>query len=511
MRDPGGIVTYLLGLNAIAFITWVISHGGSPESRATISDLIFLPTGLASTLLAWRASRHSSISTATRRAWTLLAAAFAALWAGDVLFAYYELVLKTTPFPSVADAGYLLFYPLVLTGLSSFPAAPQSPQERTTFWLDTITVLLGGWMVVWYVVLGPTTVGSDAPLLEKALSAGYPIGDLVLIFGIATVILRRPEAASRGPLVVFAVALAFFLIADLSYGYLAPLDRYASGDWPDAIWILAQFGFVLSAQYQHWRASHEPTAPPALSIDPHHVSSLPYGAIALGYLLLIFSTRNMASYPFGGLVFGAVAITAVVLTRQLLLLRELRSLAVTDGLTSLPTRQHFTALAAREFARTIRYGRSLAAMLIDVDGFKSINDRYGHAVGDEVLRVVARRMRETLRQIDMLGRYGGDEFVVVLPETTEDGAVSAAQRLVAAVAASQVMVRGERVPITVSAGVAIAKDAADLPGLLHHADEALYRAKAAGRDRVVAFSAGHSPDVPPPTPPSGPPARFHPA
>jgi diguanylate cyclase (GGDEF)-like protein len=111
----------------------------------------------------------------------------------------------------------------------------------------------------------------------------------------------------------------------------------------------------------------------------------------------------------------------------------------------------------------------------------------------------------------MLGRYGGDEFVVVLPETTEDGAVSAAQRLVAAVAASQVTVRGERVPITVSAGVAIAKDAADLPGLLHHADEALYRAKAAGRDRVVAFSTGHSPDVPPPTPPSGPPARFHPA
>lgn len=412
---------------------------------------------------------------------------------GDVLFAYYELVLKTSPFPSAADAGYLLFYPLVLAGLSAFPAAPQSGQERVTFWLDTTTVLLGGWMVVWYVVLGPTTVGSDAPLLEKALSAGYPIGDLVLIFGIATVILRRPEEASRGPLVIFAFALASFLIADLSYGYLQPLDRYASGDWPDAIWILAQFGFVLSAQYQHWRASHEPAAPPTLSIDPHHVSSLPYGAIALGYVLLIFSARNMASYPLGGLVFGAVAITAVVLTRQLLLLRELRSLAVTDGLTGLPTRQHFTALASREFARTMRYGRSLAALLIDVDGFKSINDRYGHAVGDEVLRIVARRMRETFRQIDMLGRYGGDEFVAVLPESNEDGAVSAAQRLVAVVAGSQVTVRGERVPVTVSAGVAIAKGAPDLSGLFHHADEALYRAKAAGRDRVVAFSAEHAP------------------
>lgn len=90
-------------------------------------------------------------------------------------------------------------------------------------------------MVVWYVVLGPTTVGSDAPLLKKALSAGSPIGDLVLIFGIATVILRHPEEGSRGQLVIFAFALTLFLIADLSYGYLKPLDRYANEDWPDAI------------------------------------------------------------------------------------------------------------------------------------------------------------------------------------------------------------------------------------------------------------------------------------
>jgi diguanylate cyclase (GGDEF)-like protein len=403
----------------------------------------------------------------------LLAAAFAATWAGDALFAYHELVLRTSPFPSAADAGCLLFYPLVLAGLSAFPAAPQSRPERTTFWLDTMAVLLGGWMLVWYVVLGPTTVGSEAPLFEKALSAAYPIGDLVLIFGIAA----------------------------------APLDRYASGDWPDAFWILAQFGFVASAQYQCWRATHGVVAVPTPAADLHHVSPLPYGAIGLGYLVLVIAARDTAPYPLGGMVFGAVAITAVVVTRQLLLLRELRSLAATDGLTGLPTRQYFTGMAEREFARAVRYGRSLAALLIDVDGFKNINDQHGHAVGDEVLRVVARRMRDTFRLIDVLGRYGGDEFVAILPESTEDGAVSAAQRLVSAVAPSQVTGQGQRVPVTVSAGVAVAKGAADLPTLLRHADEALYRAKAAGRDQVVAFSAGH-----PLSPPSsGPPTRFHPA
>jgi diguanylate cyclase (GGDEF)-like protein len=362
-------------------------------------------------------------------------------------------------------------------------------------------------MLVWYVVLGPTTVGSEAPLFEKALSAAYPIGDLVLIFGIAAVMLRRPQEGSRGSLVIFAAALALFLIADLSYGYLAPLDRYASGDWPDAFWILAQFGFVASAQYQCWRATHGVVAVPTPAADLHHVSPLPYGAIGLGYLVLVIAARDTAPYPLGGMVFGAVAITAVVVTRQLLLLRELRSLAATDGLTGLPTRQYFTGMAEREFARAVRYGRSLAALLIDVDGFKNINDQHGHAVGDEVLRVVARRMRDTFRLIDVLGRYGGDEFVAILPESTEDGAVSAAQRLVSAVAASQVTGQGQRVPVTVSAGVAVAKGAADLPTLLRHADEALYRAKAAGRDQVVAFSAGH-----PLSPPSsGPPTRFHPA
>jgi diguanylate cyclase (GGDEF)-like protein len=487
-RDPGGIITYLLGLNTIVFVLWVLVHAGPPSFRAAVSDLVFIPTGVASVGLAWRAAKHPLLSPATRRAWILLGVAFAATLIGDALWAYYEVGLNASPFPSLADAGYLLFYPLVLAGLSAFPAAPQSRQERTTFWLDAATVLLGGWMVVWYIVLGPTAVGSEAPALEKVLSAAYPIGDLVLIFGIAAVMLQRPEEGSRGALATLAAALGLFLVADLSFGYLSFLDAYESGDWPDALWMIAQFGFAVSAQYQHWSGSRGDAAAHTPPVDPHRVSSLPYGAIGLGYVLLIVAARSASIYPLGGMLFGAVAITAVVVTRQLLLLRELRAIAVTDGLTGLPTRQHFTQLAGREFARAVRYGRPLSAMLIDVDGFKSINDRFGHPVGDEVLRLVARRMRETFRETDILGRYGGDEFVVMLPESAERAAQAAAERLVRAVAGSTVLARGEGVPVTVSAGVAAAEGCPDVTTLLRHADDALYRAKRAGRDQVSAFS-----------------------
>lgn len=501
-RDPGGTITYLLGLNAIVFVLWVLIRWGPSSFRTAISDLVFIPTGVAAVGLAWRAARFSLLSAATRRAWMLLAAAFAATLIGDILWAYYEVGLGVAPFPSLADAAYLLFYPLILAGLSAFPAAPQSRLERTTFWLDVTTVLLGGWMAVWYVVLGPTAVGSDAPRLETVLSAAYPIGDLVLIFGIAAVMLRRPEEGSRGALAILAVGLGLFLVADLSFGYLSLLDGYESGDWPDAVWMLAQFGFSVSAQYQYWRGGRGRTAVHSPPADPHRVSSLPYGAIGLGYVLLIVAARNASVYPLGGLLFGAVAITAVVVTRQLLLLRQLRAIAVTDGLTGLPTRQHFSEVAGREFARATRYQRSLSAILLDIDGFKHINDRHGHAVGDEALRLVARQMRETFREIDVLGRYGGDEFVVLLPESTEGGALSAAQRLVRAVAESVVMAQGGRVPITFSAGAANAEGCPDLPGLLRRADEALYRAKDAGRDRVVAFSSDQ---------PGLPPSRLHPA
>ncbi|NJC72602.1 diguanylate cyclase [Planosporangium thailandense] len=165
------------------------------------------------------------------------------------------------------------------------------------------------------------------------------------------------------------------------------------------------------------------------------------------------------------------------------LFSRVRELATTDELTGVPNRRHFYALAGTLVAAARRNGRALGAIMLDVDSFKKINDTYGHAVGDDVIREVAHRVATTVRSCDVLGRYGGEEFAAVLPDLDDD--VDLAERVRAAVAASPVPTRGGPVPVTVSVGLArLTPVDDDLDQLLARADLALYRAKQAGRNRV---------------------------
>ncbi len=154
----------------------------------------------------------------------------------------------------------------------------------------------------------------------------------------------------------------------------------------------------------------------------------------------------------------------------------MRELAVRDELTGAYNRRFLMETMAREHARAGRLGGSFAVCLIDVDHFKTVNDTLGHPAGDEVLKVVAAVAARGLRATDVFGRFGGEEFLVVLPDTDRAGALLAAERIRAAVAAET--------QVTVTIGVAeSAKD--DVAAVLARADKALYRGKAAGRNRVV--------------------------
>ena len=138
-----------------------------------------------------------------------------------------------------------------------------------------------------------------------------------------------------------------------------------------------------------------------------------------------------------------------------------------------------------------RYGGQFALLMLDLDGFKDINDRHGHPAGDLYLRKIAETVREQLRDADLPCRYGGDEFCVLLPETELSGAQVIAERIRDAVAARSIGTEGESLHTTISVGVAAFPDhdSGELKGLLRNADEALYRAKRAGRNCVVPFAA----------------------
>lgn len=165
--------------------------------------------------------------------------------------------------------------------------------------------------------------------------------------------------------------------------------------------------------------------------------------------------------------------------------QALRELATLDSLTGAFNRRHFFEVARSSVALAERHGSTTCAAMIDVDHFKEVNDRHGHAVGDEVLAMVGRICRLESRETDIVARYGGEEFALLLPETNLETASAVVERIRKVLAAVFVATPNGPVGVTVSAGVAQRRSEEPLDSLLRRADAALYEAKRAGRDRVV--------------------------
>jgi len=165
---------------------------------------------------------------------------------------------------------------------------------------------------------------------------------------------------------------------------------------------------------------------------------------------------------------------------------ELRALATTDGLTGAYNRRHFMYEASTEVPRAKRYGHPLSVLMIDLDFFKKVNDAFGHAGGDEVLRRFVSAVGEVLRGPDVLGRIGGEEFALILPETDLQGAIALAERIRADIQDLNIRWDKRTIKVTASIGVAmLQKDDGDIHAIMAKADKALYTAKAEGRNRVM--------------------------
>ena len=167
-------------------------------------------------------------------------------------------------------------------------------------------------------------------------------------------------------------------------------------------------------------------------------------------------------------------------------LAKLEKLATTDSLTGVANRHHLLTIGKREFSRACRYTRPFSVLMLDIDHFKTINDTYGHAAGDEALKAMAKAAVNSLRQVDFFGRFGGEEFVAFLPETNIRAAVEVAERIRRTIARISLSVPDGVAYVTVSIGVATYRRGdRTLDAILKRADDALYAAKNQGRDRVV--------------------------
>lgn len=171
------------------------------------------------------------------------------------------------------------------------------------------------------------------------------------------------------------------------------------------------------------------------------------------------------------------------------LYNQMQYLAVTDTLTGVYNRRGLFDRGQQEISRSLRSSRPLAAIMLDIDHFKQINDTFSHVVGDEVLRILTKLCQDNLRSLDIIGRYGGEEFAIVLPETDTASAQLVAERLRQCVAETPVFTQNGVVNFTISVGVASMTDGiSTMAVLLDRADTAMYQAKETGRNRVCTVS-----------------------
>jgi diguanylate cyclase (GGDEF)-like protein len=175
--------------------------------------------------------------------------------------------------------------------------------------------------------------------------------------------------------------------------------------------------------------------------------------------------------------------------QKVMLYEMVQQLAIMDGLTDIFVRRYFLERCQHELRRSIKHKLDLACLMVDIDFFKDCNDKYGHLVGDVVLRQIADIIKANIREVDFAGRYGGEEFCVALPDTAKAGAVHVAQRLRSSVEHCAFKAYDEEIKATVSVGVAVfPEDASDLNQLIDYADRAMYKAKAEGRNKVCVWS-----------------------
>jgi diguanylate cyclase (GGDEF)-like protein/PAS domain S-box-containing protein len=321
LGDWGGKLTAAFGAFLIFHVAYVLFHLGSADAQSLTSNIITLIIYAGPCIAAWRASRHPNLSTRARRAWRLIALADFAFIVGTIIWMYLENYLGEQPFPSWADAGYLAFYPLMFAGLLSMVEKFRSGEERWSFVLDASIVLIGGSMVVWYFLIRPMSAAADDDTLKTVLSIAYPVGDLVLLLGICSLLLRRAANVSRVPVNFLMIGMLFNFAADFAFSYLSLKGTYATGDPVDALFTLACFPVMLAAHSQYVLASRSGVVCMPRNEPTTRNFWVPYLAVAVAYLVLLAVVHETNSMLLDLVIGVAGLVTGLVIIRQFMFLR----------------------------------------------------------------------------------------------------------------------------------------------------------------------------------------------
>ena len=412
--------------------------------------------------------------------WVVLAAGLLFVTAGDLVYALYDRVLHAaTPFPSLADAAYLAGCPLIGLGMVLLVRARTAGKDRVA-WIDATIVASGFGLLSWVFLMEPTASSGDLTWLGRLVALAYPVWDV--LFLALVVRLLAGLGARLGVLRLLAGAIVLWLVYDTIYALLLQYGSYVQGSLVDVIWLLGFVLFGAAGLHPSMAELTQPVAEPTRRLSWRRLVLLA-GASLIAPVLLV-SQSVLARHKIDGIAIGSasmllfllVVLRIVGLVRQVEEQAEqLASLAQHDALTGIPNRRAWDGELPVAMDRARRDGVPLSVALLDLDHFKDFNDGHGHQAGDRLLKSATAAWAATLRGTDLLCRYGGEEFAVLLPDATAEQAAEVVQRMRAVSPQEQ----------TFSAGLACWDGQEISDELVARADRALYAAKAAGRDRIV--------------------------
>ena len=481
------VIYLILGCLVVAAYFTILA----PSLQDPVYNLLGISAVCATAFGIWR------WRPARQRAWILLAVGVALGSTGDILISFLTRPDGTAPFPSVADAAYILGYVLIAIGLVGLVRDRSREHDRAA-WIDALIVASAAGIFIWVFVIRDEIVSSSDGL-SALVAAAYPFLDIVQIAVVVHLLLRGHRTPS---LVLLGLSFGASLIADLVYAKLSLDATYVVGHLVDAGWLLGYVALGVAALHPSMAFSRNG---PVARDGGRTTLTLPRllllaGAGLSGPVVVALETMRGDAPDAFAVAVGLSVVYLLVLWRAIIGLRsleasmhdrgrltvELAEQANHDPLTGLANRRLLLARLDAALAHP-EPDRVVAMLYLDLDRVKAINDSKGHAAGDAAIAAVAERLRVGLRTADTVARLGGDEFGILLAATTREAARSAATR-VNALIERPVSMGGDAIPMSASVGLAFAEPGDGPHEVIRNADQAMYRAKSTGGASFAEYS-----------------------
>ncbi len=433
-------------------------------------------------------------------AWYLMALGQWFWVVADITFNWRQDVLHDGSFPSIADPLYLLGYPALAAGLALLVKDRSRIHRDFGPVLDSATVTVGLGLLSWMVLARPTIESMQHAMGAAAVAAAYPVMDILLVGALVRLV---SSPGGRSPAFRYLLlALGLLILADT---FSVALDLYSTNQFAlvNYLWLFSYVAWGAAALHPTMTTLSEPATNPDLRFRGVRLLSVVLATLIAPAILAVHQVTGVR-VDIWAVIVGSVVMFVLVVIRMSMAIEqiaaahevletlqdELAVQATHDPMTGLANRTQSMRLLAGALGRSRRRGTMVGLLFIDLDGFKAVNDNHGHRAGDEVLRQVALRMAQEVRDGDFVGRLGGDEFVVGIEDVGDEREVRAlAGRLIATVSHEIAVDETLTVRIGASVGVSMGKGGeTDVESLLHEADLAVYQAKASGRGCVKLFS-----------------------